>query len=98
VGNKKQEGITALVVLKAQDIPNSNVLLCLDGEDIAYVASINHTPKVWIIHTPQVVSRYEKQPLPMYKPSAYLPSSHLFSNLYMKPISYRMSYQGETKY
>jgi len=46
VGNKKQEGIIALVVLKAQDIPNSNGLLCIDGEDIAYVASINHTPKV----------------------------------------------------
>jgi hypothetical protein len=52
VKHKKQECIVALVVLKAQDIPNSNVLLCPNGEDIAYVASINHTPKVWTIHSP----------------------------------------------
>jgi hypothetical protein len=39
-------------MLRAQNIPNSNVLLCLDGEDIAFVASINHTPKLWTIHTP----------------------------------------------
>ncbi len=49
---KKQEGIVALVVLRVRDIIGSNVLLCHDGEDIAFVASINHTPKVWIIHVP----------------------------------------------
>ncbi len=49
--NKKQEGIVALVMLRVQDIPYSYVLLCPSGEDIAYVASINHTPKVvWTIH------------------------------------------------
>ncbi len=37
-------------MLRACYIPNSNVLLWFDGEDIAFVASINHTPKVWTIH------------------------------------------------
>jgi hypothetical protein len=53
VKNKKQEGIVASVMLRVRDIPYSNVLLCPSGEDIAYVASINHTPKVvWTIHVP----------------------------------------------
>jgi len=52
VKNKKQEGIVASTMLRAQDILDSNVLLCPNGEDITYVASINHTPKVWTIHTP----------------------------------------------
>ncbi len=39
-------------MLRTQSIPNSNVLLCLDGEDIAFVISINHTPKLWTIHIP----------------------------------------------
>jgi hypothetical protein len=52
VRNKKQEGIVASTLLRVRDIPNSNVLLCLDEEDIAYVTSINHTPKVWTIHIP----------------------------------------------
>jgi hypothetical protein len=51
VKNKKQEGIIVSIVLKVRDIPNFNVLLCHDGEDIAYVASINHTSKIWIIHS-----------------------------------------------
>ncbi len=46
VKNKKQEGIVASAVLKAQDILDSNVLLCL-----IYVTSINHTPKIWTIHS-----------------------------------------------
>jgi len=50
VKKKKQEGIVALAMLKVRNIPDSSVLLGLDGEDIAYVASINHTPKVWTIH------------------------------------------------
>jgi hypothetical protein len=51
VRNKKQEGIVASSVLKAWDIPNSNVLLhVIDGEDIVFVTSINDTPKVWTIH------------------------------------------------
>jgi len=44
VRNKKQEGIVALAMLSVRDIPYSNVLSCPSGEDIAYVASINHTP------------------------------------------------------
>jgi hypothetical protein len=50
VKNKKQENIIAIVMLKAQNIPNFNVLLCLNGEDIAFVASINCPPKLWTIH------------------------------------------------
>jgi hypothetical protein len=50
VKNKKQESIVALVVLRVQDIIESNVLLCHDVEDIAFVASINYTPNVWTIH------------------------------------------------
>ncbi len=46
VKNKKQEGIVASAILRVRDIPYSNVLSCPSGEDIAYVASINHTPKV----------------------------------------------------
>jgi hypothetical protein len=37
---------------KASNIFDSNVFLCHDGEDIAFVTSINHTPKVWKIHAP----------------------------------------------
>jgi hypothetical protein len=51
VKNKKQENIVASSMLRTQNIPNSNVLLCFDGEDIAFVPSINHTPKLWTIHT-----------------------------------------------
>jgi hypothetical protein len=49
---QETEGIVASTLLRVRDIPNSNVLLCLDEEDIAYVTSINHTPKVWTIHIP----------------------------------------------
>ncbi len=49
---QKKEGIVASVVLRARDIPNTNVMLRLDGEDIALVASTSHPLKVWIIHTP----------------------------------------------
>jgi hypothetical protein len=52
VKNKKQEGIVTSTMLRAQDILDSDVLLCPNGEDNAYVASINHTPKVWTIHVP----------------------------------------------
>jgi hypothetical protein len=52
VKNKKQEGIIASTVLRVRNSPNSNVLSHHDGEDIAYVTSINHTPKVWTNHIP----------------------------------------------
>jgi hypothetical protein len=52
VRNKKQEGIIANVILRAYDIPNTNVMLHPDGEDIALVASTNHPPKMWIVHVP----------------------------------------------
>jgi hypothetical protein len=50
VKNKKQKGIVAMALLRAHDIPYTNVLLHLDGEDIAFVASTKHLGKVWIVH------------------------------------------------
>jgi len=47
---KNNKNIIASTMLRAQNIPKSNILLCFDGEDIAFVASINHTPKLWTIH------------------------------------------------
>jgi hypothetical protein len=47
---QKHEGTIASTVFKARDIPYTNVMLHLDGEDIAFVASTNHPPKVWTIH------------------------------------------------
>jgi hypothetical protein len=52
VRNKKQEGIVASVVLRARDIPDCNVLIYLNGEDIVFIVSMNHRPKVWTIHAP----------------------------------------------
>jgi hypothetical protein len=49
---KKQKGIVASVVLNAHDILDTNAILHLDGEDIALVASTNHSSKVWTIHAP----------------------------------------------
>jgi hypothetical protein len=40
---KKQEGIIVLAMLRVWDIPDSNVLVCHDGKDIAFVASIETT-------------------------------------------------------
>jgi hypothetical protein len=40
-----------------------------------------------------------KKPLPMYKPSTHLVITYFFTILlYMRPVSYRIGYQGETKY
>jgi hypothetical protein len=50
VRNKKQKGIVTSALLWACDIPNTNVLLPLDGKDIAFVASTNHMGKVWTVH------------------------------------------------
>jgi hypothetical protein len=52
VRNKKQEGIVASAILRAQDIPDCNVLIYLNGEDIVFIASMSHRPKVWTIHAP----------------------------------------------
>jgi hypothetical protein len=46
----KPKGFVANVILRACDIPNTNVMLRLDGEDITLVASTNHPPRMWIIH------------------------------------------------
>jgi len=43
--------------------PISSVLLCLDGEDIAFVASTNHLGKVWIVHIP--ISKWRQCDCPL---------------------------------
>jgi hypothetical protein len=50
LGTKKCEGIVVNVMFRTCDIPSTNVLLYLDGVNIAFVASCNHPPKVWIMH------------------------------------------------
>ncbi len=52
VRNKKQKGLITNALLWAHDILDTNVLPCPNGEDIAFVASINHLGKVWTIHAP----------------------------------------------
>jgi hypothetical protein len=47
-----KKGLVISDVLRAHDILNTNVMLRQDGEDIALVASTNHSPKVWAIHAP----------------------------------------------
>ena len=49
--NKKQEGIVASAIMGANDIPASNVLICMDA-DVAYVMSVNNRPKIWTIKCP----------------------------------------------
>ena len=51
IRNKKQEGIVASAIVGANDIPDSNVLICMD-EGVAYVGSVNNRPKVWTIKCP----------------------------------------------
>jgi hypothetical protein len=34
----------------------------------------------------------------MYKPSTYLVGTYFLTDLDMRPISYRIDFQGETKY
>ena len=51
VRNKKQEGIVASAIIRANDIPDTHVLICED-EDVAYVGSVNNRPKVWTIKCP----------------------------------------------
>ena len=51
IRNKKQEGIVASAIIRANDIPNTNVLICED-EDVAYVGFVNNRPKVWTMKCP----------------------------------------------
>ena len=51
IRNTKQEGIVVTTIIRANAIPDTNVLICPD-EDVAYVGSINNRPKVWTIHSP----------------------------------------------
>ena len=51
IRNKNQEGIVASAIIRANDIPDTNVLICED-EDVAYVGSVNNRPKVWTIKCP----------------------------------------------
>ncbi len=44
------EGIVVSTIFKTCDIPDTNVMLCPSGEDIALVAPTNYSSKVWIIH------------------------------------------------
>jgi hypothetical protein len=46
IRNKKCERIIVSAMFRACDIPSINVLLYLDGDNIAFVASCNHPPKV----------------------------------------------------
>jgi hypothetical protein len=45
-----------------------------------------------------LIGRQTQQPLPMYKPSAYLVVTYFYTYVYMRPISNRIDNQGETKY
>jgi hypothetical protein len=44
----------ASVVLRIRDIPDCNVSIHPDNEDITFVASMNHRPKLWTIHAPNL--------------------------------------------
>jgi hypothetical protein len=47
-----RKGLVVNNVLRTHDILDINVKLHPDGEDIALVASTNHSPKLWTIHAP----------------------------------------------
>ena len=51
IRNRNQEGIVASAIIRADAIPDSNVLICID-DDVAYVGSVNNRPKIWTIHSP----------------------------------------------
>lgn len=51
IHNRKQEGIVVSLIIKANTIPNTNVLICMD-EDVAYFDFVNNMPKMWNIHAP----------------------------------------------
>lgn len=50
--NKRQEGHVCSAPLRAHAIPDEYIVLNPDGENIAYVASVNNLPKVWTVHSP----------------------------------------------
>jgi hypothetical protein len=52
--NKEQEGIVASVALQARDVLDCNILISLDSKDIPFIASMNHRPKMWTIHAPNL--------------------------------------------
>ena len=49
--NKKQKGIVALAIIRANDIPDTSVLICID-ENVVYVGTVHNRPKVWTIKCP----------------------------------------------
>jgi hypothetical protein len=51
VRNRKQECIVVSAIIRANEIPDSNVLICMD-EGVSCIASLNNKPKVWTIHAP----------------------------------------------
>ena len=51
IKNGKAEGIVASAVIRAEEIPDEHVRICLD-EDIAYVASQTNFPHIWVITSP----------------------------------------------
>ena len=51
IRNRNQEGIVASAIIRADAIPDTNVLICID-DDVAYVGSVNNRPKIWTIHSP----------------------------------------------
>lgn len=50
VRNKHHEGIVCSPIIRAAAIPDTNVLIYKD-EDIIYVGSVNHRPKVWTMYS-----------------------------------------------
>ena len=48
--NRNPEGIVASAIIRADAIPDTNILICIDV-DVAYVGSVYNCPKVWTIHS-----------------------------------------------
>ena len=51
VRNTKQECIFVSTIIRANKIPHTNILICMD-EGVVYVGSVSNRPKVWTIHAP----------------------------------------------
>jgi hypothetical protein len=50
VQNTKQEFVIALAIIRAREIRDENVNLYLNGENLAYVVSVNNFPKVYTVY------------------------------------------------
>jgi hypothetical protein len=50
VRNTKQEFVIASAIIRAREIRDENVDLYPEGEDLAYVVSVNNYPKVWTVY------------------------------------------------